>query len=163
MTPAEKYHMRRSEKAIKGHDKMLGLLMRQKYVTLALSRNDEPCLVTVNHGFDKASMCLYFHCSQKGKKVDYIKANPTVWGQVLEDLGYADGKCDHAFKAAQFRGVAEFVTDDAEKRHALELMIDRLESEPTKVKKRLLTEAKMDNVAICRIKIEELSGKENLP
>jgi len=107
-------------------------------------------------------MCLYFHCAPMGRKVDYLKANPKVWGQVMRDNGYIQGKCDYAYETVMFSGSAEFVHDLSEKRHALDMMIDKLESARVAMKKRLLTNKKLNEVAVCRIRIEGLSGKESV-
>ena len=156
------YHMRRHERAIGSKKRMLDLIERQEHITIAMCKAGEPYLVTINHSFDRKAKCLYFHCAPKGKKIDYLEANPKVWGQVIEDNGYINGECDYAYKTVMFSGEAEFVRDIAEKRHALEMMIDKLESAPIVMKKRSLTDKKLKKVAICRIRIEGMSGKESV-
>lgn len=156
----EPYHMRRRDKVIEGDDALFGVLHRQKFMTLALCKDGEPYLVTVNYGFDPHGHRFYFHCAPLGKKVDFLRANPVVWGQVAEDLGYMDGECDHAYRSVQFRGRAHFVQDTAEKRRALELMIDQLESDPDPVKIRTLTEEAVRGVCIVEIRADFFTGKE---
>ncbi|HOT92254.1 MAG TPA: pyridoxamine 5'-phosphate oxidase family protein [Anaerolineae bacterium] len=155
------YHLRRSEKEITDPAMMWAVIAGQKYMTLALSRDNIPYLVTVNYGCDQAAGCLYFHCAGEGKKMDYLRANPVVWGQVLEDHGYCDGKCDHAFRTVQFQGRVVFVEDIEEKRRALALMIEQLESDPEAVKARQLTEKAVARVTIGKVIIEAMSGKAN--
>jgi len=41
-------------------------------------------------------------------------------------------------------------------------MIEGLEEEPEKCKKEFITRSELEKVAICRIDIMELSGKENI-
>jgi hypothetical protein len=113
----------------------------------------------MNHGYDEVANCLYFHCAALGKKLDFLRANPRVYGQAMEDLGYLDGKCDHAYRTVQFEGVAEFVTDLEEKRQALELMVDQMESDPGPVKARTLVPARIQAVCILRVRIASMSGK----
>ena len=159
----EKYHMRRQEKAIKSRKRMLDLIEQQQHMTIAMCKGSKPYLVTINHSFDKEGMCLYFHCARKGKKVDFLKANPRVWGQVMKDDGYIEGECDYAYKTVMFSGTTEFVTDLEEKRRALDLMIDKLEKEdPVGRKARSLTKEKLEKTLICRIRVLGLSGKERL-
>ena len=50
-----------------------------------------------------------------------LRANPRVWGQVIEDRGYLPGQCAHAYRSVMFEARAEFVTDLQEKRRALAL------------------------------------------
>ncbi len=155
------YHLRRSEKEISDSTVMWAIIAGQKYVTLALCKDNVPYLATVNYGYDQAAGCLYFHCAGEGKKMDYLRVNPAVWGQIVEDNGYLDGKCDHAFRSVQFQGRVVFVQDVEEKRCALALMIDRLESDPEAVKTRLVTDKAAERVTIGKVIIEGMSGKAN--
>jgi nitroimidazol reductase NimA-like FMN-containing flavoprotein (pyridoxamine 5'-phosphate oxidase superfamily) len=157
----KKYHMRRPERRIKERKRMLELLDGKDHVTIAMSKDNVPYLVTVNHYFDKKGTCIYFHCASKGKKMDYMKANPFVWGQVMDDLGPVEGECDQEYRTVMFRGKVSFVESMQEKKHALDLMIDRLSSRPARVKS-TLTGASLDKVAICRIDLLEMTGKECL-
>jgi nitroimidazol reductase NimA-like FMN-containing flavoprotein (pyridoxamine 5'-phosphate oxidase superfamily) len=113
----------------------------------------------MNHGFDEAEDCLYFHCAPTGKKIDLLRANPQIWGQALEDGGYLDGECDHAYRTVQFQGRAEFVTEMGEKRHALAIMIEQLESSPEPVKARNLEPEKIAGVCIIRVRLGAMTGK----
>jgi len=142
---------------------MLDFLEGQELVTVALSKGAEPYLFTADYGFDRDSKSIYIHCAGKGKKIDYIRRNPVVWGQVMEDLGYVQGDCDHKYRTVQFKGKASLITDIEEKRKALCVMIDQLEENPDKGKKEFIRGKKFRDVLIIKIKIEELSGKENLP
>ena len=155
------YHLRRSEKAITDPAEMWAIIAGQKFVTLALCKDNVPYLATVNYGYDQAVDCLYFHCAGEGKKMDYLRANPTVWGQIVEDNGYRDGKCDHAFRSVQFQGHVTFVQDIEEKRQALSLMIDRLESDPETAKEKLITPTALEKVMIVQVHIEAITGKAN--
>jgi nitroimidazol reductase NimA-like FMN-containing flavoprotein (pyridoxamine 5'-phosphate oxidase superfamily) len=155
----ERYHLRRGDKALEDKDELVRILKEQKHVTLALCSDNQPYLVTMNHGFDEEAHCLYFHCAPVGKKIDLLRANPQVWGQALEDGGYLDGECDHAYRTVQFQGRAEFVTDVGEKRRALALMIEQLESSPEPVKARNLLPEKIAGVCIIRVRLSGMTGK----
>lgn len=155
--------MRRKDKEIRSSKKMLDFLASQKTVTVALSSGDEPYLFTADYGFDRKSKCVFIHCAPKGKKIDFIRENPSVWGQVMEDLGYLQGECDHNYRTVQFGGRATLITDMEEKRKALCVMIDQLEDEPEIGKREFITGRKFKSLVIIRIKIGEISGKESLP
>jgi len=139
---------------------MIAILESAKYITVAMSANDEPYLVTLSHGYEREKNCIYFHCAHEGKKIDILKENDTVWGQALEDHGYADGSCDHLYATTQFKGRVTFVTDSKEKRHALSIMIHQLESDPQKVIEEQVTEDSVERVNIGRIEINYMSGKK---
>ncbi len=154
------YHTRHPEKALTDPAELLELARAARFVTLALCRGDEPYLVTVNHALDESGELLYFHCAVQGRKIEFIRANPRVWGQILEDRGYLAGQCDHAYRSVQFAGRAELVEDGAEKRRALELLIDRHEPDPGPVKARLL-ERDLTKVGVVRVRISDWFGKAN--
>lgn len=158
----EHYHLRRKEKEIKDQAVLDALLLEQRYVTLAMCKDNAPYLVTLSYGYDAAKRCFYFHCARDGKKMDYLQANPNVWGEVIADLGYKDGACDHAFRSVHFKGTVAFIEDIEEKRAALDIMVDQLESIPDAVKQAQFTPARIKGVTVGRIDIEEMTGKENL-
>ncbi len=155
------YHQRRPEKTITGEREMIEVIKGQKIMTLAMARDNEPYLATVNYGFDEAQRCFYFHCSRLGKKADFLKANPVVWGQVLEEGGYLPGECNHAFRTVQFRGRVEFLDRDEDKRRALNVMIEHLEPDPEPVKQRFIKPDSLAKVALARVQIEEMTAKRN--
>jgi nitroimidazol reductase NimA-like FMN-containing flavoprotein (pyridoxamine 5'-phosphate oxidase superfamily) len=152
--------IRRKEKEIKSKDEMIAILESAKYVTIAMSAENEPYIATLSHGYDKEKNCIYFHCAQEGKKVDILLQNNVVWGQALDDHGYVDGSCDHLYATIQFRGKVTFVKDSSEKRHALSVMIHQLELDPQKVREEQVTEKSVERVNIGRIDINYMSGKK---
>ncbi|MGY5864108.1 MAG: pyridoxamine 5'-phosphate oxidase family protein [Candidatus Thorarchaeota archaeon] len=152
--------IRRKEKKIESEDEMIAIIKSAKYVTVAMSVNDEPYLATLSHGYDREKNCIYFHCAQEGKKVDILKENNIVWGQALEDHGYAEGACDHLYATTQFKGVVVFVKDAEEKRHALSVMIHQIEPNPQKLIEEQVSDDSVKRVNIGRIDIEYMSGKK---
>lgn len=153
--------IRRTEKAIESEDEIIAILKKAKYITIAMSIDDEPYLATLSHGYDEENYCIYFHCAQEGKKIDILKKNNIVWGQALDDLGYVDGACDHLYATTQFRGRVLFIDDIDEKKHALKIMIKDLEADPDKVMKELITKKSLKRVNIGRIDIEFMTGKKS--
>jgi nitroimidazol reductase NimA-like FMN-containing flavoprotein (pyridoxamine 5'-phosphate oxidase superfamily) len=121
---------------------------------------DEPYLATLSHGYDEARNCVYFHCAPEGKKVEILRANPRVWGQALIDGGYQQGSCDHLYKTMQFNGRVTFVAEQAEKEHALRIMIKHLDDDPEKVIASQITPHSTDRVLIGRIDIDHMTGKK---
>ena len=86
-----------------------------------------------------------------------------MWGQILEDRGYIQGECDHAFRTVQFRRRVVFPSNVNEKRVALTLMMEQLEDEPGCVRERVLETSRLEKVAIGKVNVESWSGKWNLP
>lgn len=154
-------HPRRKEKEIEDSNDINAIIASQKYITIALCKNDEPYLVTLSYGYDPAGTCFYFHCSPEGKKIDILREHDVVWGQVIQDRGYLAGRCSHAYSSVQFKGRVTFLESVDEKVNALSLMIDQLEPDPEPVKEKLVIGKDLDNVLVGRIDVEFFSGKKS--
>ena len=154
------YHLRRKDKEVTDPDEIVKPLLEVDYITLALCMNNQPYIATLSHGYDPDKKCVYFHSAREGKKIDYLRANPVVWGQALIDYGYQQGSCDHLYHTTQFSGVASFVEDMEEKKHALEVMIRQLDENPDKIIANQLIPDSIDKILIGRIDINEISSKK---
>jgi hypothetical protein len=159
MASNQKYHLRKTEKAMPERADQLAVLHSQKFLTMALANEDEPYLTTMNYAFSEPENCFYVHCAPEGKKIDFLRRNPRFWGQVVQDRGYAAGDCSHNYRSVMFEGQVEFVETEPEMRRALELMIDQLEPEPQKVKGTLA--GKLEGVAVLRLRVESMTGKQS--
>ncbi len=152
--------IRRKEKAITERNEMIEILESVQYVTIAMCTDNMPYLVTLSHGYDREHNCIYFHCAKEGKKIDILNSNSVVWGQALLDKGYVQGDCDHIFATVQFKGRVTFIDDLVEKKHALRVMIECLEDNPSEVIAAKTEDKSVQQVCIGRIDIEYLSGKK---
>lgn len=159
----EPYHLRRHDKAISDPEDCTAILASTRTISLAMCTDDKPYVITLNHGWDPDRRCLYFHSAPTGKKIDILRKNPRIWGMATEDLGYLDGRCDHAYRSVMFGGTVTFLDDDSAKRHALEVMIRQHESDPEAVIAEQLTPNRVAGTTIVRIDIDQVSGKESLP
>ena len=154
------FHMRRKDKEITDVEVLKRILKSAKYVTVAMSKENQPYLVSLSYGYDETSNCLYFHCAGEGKKLDYLKANNTVWGQALSDYGYVQGECDHHYASVHFKGKVTFLTEPNEKIHAAQTMMRQLDKNPEQLIAKLNVE-KLKNTQIGRIDIETMTGKKS--
>jgi hypothetical protein len=153
------YHVRRSDKEIKDHEEIKRILRSTKYVTIALSKDNQPYLVTLSHGYDEKRNCIYFHCAKEGKKIDYINANNRVWGQAFIDYGYVEGECNHLYSSVQFSGKVSFIEKSEEKVKAMQCMMRQLDKNPEPMIAKLNAE-KLKDARIGRIDIDYTSGKQ---
>jgi nitroimidazol reductase NimA-like FMN-containing flavoprotein (pyridoxamine 5'-phosphate oxidase superfamily) len=156
-----RYHFHHPEKMFTERAELVEVLAGQRIMTLAMAAEGRPYLVTMNYGFDPERDCFTFHCAPEGKKIAYLRANPNVWGQVIEDHGYLIGKCDHVYRSVHFEGRVAFLETEAEKREALILMIRQLEPEPEPVIERLITQARLAKTAVGRVQVLEMTGKQH--
>jgi nitroimidazol reductase NimA-like FMN-containing flavoprotein (pyridoxamine 5'-phosphate oxidase superfamily) len=155
--------IRRKEKAITEEKQLIQILQNTKYITIAMCRNNNPYLVTISHGYDSEAEAIYFHCASKGKKMEILAQNPFIYGQAINDLGYANGECDHHYESVHFKGKVNFITDLHEKKKALSVMIEQLETTPElneKVKLEHLKDKSIQKVTIGRIKVLDKRGKK---
>jgi len=154
------WHNRHPDKVIADPAEIARIIAGQKFLTLAMCAENEPYLATLSHAYDAERNCFYFHCAPTGRKLDIIRANPRVYGQVLEDCGYVAGECEHRYRTVQFEGTAAPVVDPDKKLHALRLLIERLEPTPDPVKARLLVPERLAGVAVIRVEVTGWSGKQ---
>jgi nitroimidazol reductase NimA-like FMN-containing flavoprotein (pyridoxamine 5'-phosphate oxidase superfamily) len=152
-------HPRRKDKEITDQEIMKKILKTTKYVTLAFSKNDQPYLATLSHGYDETKNCIYFHCAKKGKKLDYIKTNNNVWGQAMLDCGFRAEECDHHYATVHFKGNVTLLDKIEEKSEAMQCMIRQLNKQAGQLKLKLET-GKLQNTVLGRIDIEYMTGKK---
>ena len=153
------FHVRRREREITDFDEMRMVLKSTKYVTVAFCMNNEPYLVALNHGYDQNQNCIYFHCAPEGKKLIYAAANSNVWGQAILDFGVTE-ECDYAYTSVHFSGKFSLITDTAEKRHAMEILVRQVSLNP-EVKLAKIKPEKLASTTLGKIEISYMSGKKH--
>jgi nitroimidazol reductase NimA-like FMN-containing flavoprotein (pyridoxamine 5'-phosphate oxidase superfamily) len=155
------YHMNRKEKEISDREQLISIINRGKFASIAMCRESEPYLITMNYGYDRERNALYFHCASKGLKLDFIRANPNVCATVIEDRGYKKGECDHAFRSVVLWGTMHLVEDLKEKKRAIDILLDHLEEDPDRIRqKSLKSDDAYQEVGILRLDIGEMTGKQ---
>lgn len=99
------------------------------YITVSMTEEDgTPYAVPLSlaRTDDKT---FYFHGAMEGKKLDIIRKTPKVWLSAVAackpTVGPKDGSFTLEFKSAMAQGVAEIVTDEAEKVTALRAICQR--------------------------------------
>jgi len=157
----KRYHLRRSDKQWNDREEIEQVLASVRIMTVACCLKNEPYLFTVDFAWEPQTRQLWFHSASEGRKMDILKANPRVCVTVVEDRGYLEGECDHAYRSLILEGKAQVVTDLAEKRHGLELLVRKHEPQPETVLARLAgDEESVRNIAIVRITVDAMSGKQ---
>lgn len=157
----EQYHPRRKRNEILDESEKRALLERGKYITIALCRGEEPYIVTLSYGLDRESGCLYFHCANKGHKLDFIRGNPRACATLIRDNGYLETRCDHDYETLVLRGRMEIVSDLAEKKRGLKVLLEHLENDPKPIFERNIKDDRSyDGVTILRLTPESVIGKK---
>jgi hypothetical protein len=119
--------------------------------------DDYPYTVPVNYAYEDGK--IYFHSAKTGHKLDGIQRNSKVSFCVIDRDDVVAEEFTSYFRSAIAFGRAGVVTDDAMKRHALELLARKyspgLEAEGAAV-----IRDEWKNVSIVEIVIEHVTGKE---
>jgi len=156
-----KYHMRRGEREIKEWTVNEEVLRKGKFATLALCRNNEPYIVTLSYGYESATQSLYFHCAKDGLKTEFVTENPNICATIIQDNGYVQNECGHAYRSVVIRGKVEILTKEDDKRKAIDVMLNHLEETPEIMRSKLLDKAEQfKEVQIWRLVIKDISGKQ---
>ncbi len=161
MSVMEKYHMQKSEREITDESWQNHILDTHDVMTLAMCKQNQPYLVSMDYFFNQEKDEIYFHCATKGMKVEFLQDNPHVWGQVLVDQGYIQNECSHAYQTVQFKGTVSLISDPTDKRNILEQMIRKFEDSPESLIKRFLSGKNDLKLIIGKIALEKKWGKEN--
>ena len=137
------------------------VLASVRIMTVACCLESEPYIFTVDFAWDQEAHELWFHCATEGRKMKILQANPRVCITVVEDRGYIDGECDHAYRSLVLEGKASVVTDLSEKRRALELLARKHERHPEAILARFAdNDEAVRKVGIVRVSVDSVSGKQ---
>ncbi len=153
------FHVRRKDREITDPNELRQILKTSKYITVALCMNDEPYLVSLNHGYNETKNCLYFHCAPEGKKLVYLKANNKVWGQAVLDFCITE-ECDYAYTSVHFSGKMSLISDLKEKQQAIEVLVRQVSTNP-EAKLAKINPEKLEKTTMGRIDIDYMSGKKH--
>jgi uncharacterized protein len=95
----QKYHLHnRPNRELTHESDIIAILKKGRFAVISMCRNNEPYIVTLSYGYDVEKNSLYFHCVQKGLKLDFLSSNRKVCATVIEDGGYIMGECGHEIK-----------------------------------------------------------------
>jgi nitroimidazol reductase NimA-like FMN-containing flavoprotein (pyridoxamine 5'-phosphate oxidase superfamily) len=153
------FHVRRTDREITDPEEMRQVLKTTKYVTVAFSRDNEPYLVSLSHGYDEQRNCIYFHCAPEGKKLVFAEANNRVWGQAVLDYGVTD-ECDYAYTSVHFSGTLSLISDLSEKQRAMRVLVYQTSNTPEEKLAKVKPE-KLAKTTMGRIDIAYMSGKKH--
>jgi hypothetical protein len=101
---------------------------------------------------------LFFHCAQEGHKIDAINRNDKVSFCVIDQDKIIPEKFTTHYRSAIAFGRARILTDEAEKRRALESLVARF-SPGYLVEGQQEIERDLHRTCIVEVKIEHLTGK----
>ena len=150
--------MRKKEKEITEKSAIEAIITKSLVCRLALSDDNSPYIVPLCFGYkDKV---LYFHGSQKGKKVDIIKKNPNVCFEfdTNTEIVKAEDACRWTMRYQSIIGFGKAVLleDMEEKRKALDIIMSQYSGRIFQ-----FDDAILKKTFVIKIEIESMTGKQS--
>lgn len=152
--------MRRKERQITDINEICSILNRCFVLRVAMYDGQAPYAVPVNFGYEllDGSFIFYFHCAEKGKKLDILKENPAVCIETdcSSALVTADTPCRHSwlYESIIATGNAEICTQN--KAHGMQIIMQHLTG-----KKHFITEEMLKSTSVVKIKADCLTAKRH--
>jgi len=133
------------------------ILSRGKTGVLGIcSSNDYPYTVPLNYAYRNSK--IYFHCAEEGQKIDGIKDNNRVSFTVIDKDEIAEELFTTLYRSVIAFGKARIVTDETEKRNALQWLIEKYTPNHIREGQEEI-ENKLHRTGIVEIEIEHMTGK----
>lgn len=154
--------MRRSDREVKDINRINEIIDSCDCIRLGLYDGNEVYIVPMSFGYDKEEKSFYFHSSKEGRKIDVLKEFPNVSFEL--DTSYklvkGDIPCRYSckYQSVMGKGVVSFVEDVEEKRSAL----IKIMNTTAEVKDWQFIDVMVNSVAIFKLEITDISGKENM-
>ena len=152
--------MTKREFRITDESQILEILGKSKVLHLGLAVDNEPYVVPMNYGYtlDAGKLVLYLHSAVQGKKLDMIRANPSVFFEMDCDRMPFEGKvpCQYGlvYSSVMGRGTARIVEDTEEKKKAMSLLMKTQTGKDFEFNDRLVS-----IVSVIRIDVSEYTAK----
>ena len=152
--------MTKRELQITDLNEIKAILDTAKVLHLGLAVNNEPYVVPMNYGYtmEDGKLVLYLHSALRGRKLDMIRANSSVFFELDCDLTPFEGEkpCQYglAYSSVMGRGTARIVEDVEEKKKAMSILMKTQTEKDFSFEDRLVS-----IVAVIRIDVLEYTAK----
>ncbi|MDD2648450.1 MAG: pyridoxamine 5'-phosphate oxidase family protein [Eubacteriales bacterium] len=153
--------MTRREREVTDIAEILRILDASKVLHLGLCDDGQPYVVPMNYGYiyENGALTVYLHGAKKGYKYDVLAKNPRVSFALECDVvpfgGDVACKYGTSYSCVMGKGTAEIVSDSAEKRRALSVVMK------TQTGKDFEFDDKLAGVVgIIRITVSEFTAKK---
>lgn len=152
--------MRRKDREVIDIAEIFEIIKKCNCCRLAFFDEEYPYIVPMNFGasFDNNKIVLYFHCANKGKKLDLINVNSNVSFEMdcSHKLITGDIACDYSmeYESVMGNGVVSFINEN--KVEALTLLMKSY----SKRKDFAFSEKELSAVTIFKIEVVNITGKK---
>lgn len=143
-------------------DEIIEFLNQEKVGRLGTcDAQNRPYIVSVNYVYKDGK--IYFHCANKGKKLDHIARNPHVCFEVssVDKQVFDENVCQSTtrYHSVQVFGEAKVLLEKEEKQQALIALVEKFAQ--GRSFQPMLASA-MDGITVVEIVIDEIHGKKNV-
>jgi nitroimidazol reductase NimA-like FMN-containing flavoprotein (pyridoxamine 5'-phosphate oxidase superfamily) len=149
--------MRRKEREISRREELDEILRRALYLHVGVVDAEGPYVVPLNFGY--AENTLYFHTAVEGRLLSALKQRPRVCFSVVVDAAPVAGEnaCAWSFRYRSIIGYgrAEILTDDAARRHGLDVVMAKFTPGPYEYAEKVLA-----RTTVVAVGIESMTGKQ---
>lgn len=148
--------MRREKMEVKDFQTIEAIINSAQICRISMSNDNQPYTVPMCFGYE--DKVIYLHCAKQGRKVEWLKSNPRIC--VEFDIDVELVKSEHAcnfnmkYRSVIGLGRASFISDNKQKRKALDIMLKKYAGKSLKI-----TDKSLNNVAIIKIILNEITGK----
>ena len=152
--------MTKRELKITDMAEIISILDTAKVLHLGLAADNEPYVVPMNYGYimEDGKLTLYLHSAVKGRKLEFINANPKVYFSLECGLEPFEGKvaCQYglAYSSLQGRGTARIIEDVEEKMQAMSILMKTQTGKDFSFDERLVS-----IVSVIRVDVTEFTAK----
>ena len=156
--------MRRKDREITELDRKLGVVEKCRVCRIGMKDEYGLYIVPMNFGYEykDEKLVLYFHCAKQGRKIDALKYDPEVCIEMdCDHEVYVENEeiaCTYAYRFLSIigNGKAEFIEDDSEKEHALNMLMLHQVGRTFPFDPRMF-----QAVNVFRVVVDHFTGKEH--
>jgi nitroimidazol reductase NimA-like FMN-containing flavoprotein (pyridoxamine 5'-phosphate oxidase superfamily) len=150
--------LRRKDREITDQTEIKTIMEEAMVCRLGLCDENEPYIVPLSFGIEENT--LYVHSAQEGRKIDMIKKNNTVCFEVETAIELVKGEipCNWTMNYCSVigKGKAYILQDSQEKKKGLDCIMKKYSKEDSFE----YSDNMLNRVAVIKIEIEEISGKQ---
>ena len=152
--------MRRSDRQITDSVEIAHIMSRCEVLRLALNDDQVPYILPVNFGMEPDGMTLYVHGAMEGTKYDLIaKDNRASFEMDCSHqlvLNEEEHECTMYYESVIGWGFVDELTDEGEKRHALQCLMKQYHAENFH-----FNDGPLPRTRILRLKVQQRTAKRN--
>ncbi|MBR1630935.1 MAG: pyridoxamine 5'-phosphate oxidase family protein [Paludibacteraceae bacterium] len=150
--------VRRQDRLLNQQQSMTLLRSAEYGVLSMVDGAGQPYAVPVNYVWDGAD-AVYIHCAPEGEKLRAIAAHPEVMLCVVGATHLMPERFTTEYQSILLRGVARVGLSEVERRHALDLLLEKLAPHHKPMGQKYV-DGSFHRVEIIRIDLLSCSGKQ---